>query len=77
MYKIEKNIPIPITNCRNKYPFNEMNIKDSFLVEDLLKAKSIRSIINNLHSKNKKQGRSSPKFITRKVSDGLRVWRIE
>ena len=64
-FKIDKDIPIPDGKRNSIYPWNKMNIGDSFFI----KTKSI-----SMGATNK---RYSPKrFITRKVEDGYRVWRI-
>lgn len=67
--KIEKNIPIPI-KCYSRYPFSEMEIGDSFLVHSAL----IKSIRTDAYMAGK---RLSKKFSTRRVSDGVRIWRIK
>ncbi len=73
MIKIEKNIPIP--SAENKYPFNEMEIGDSFLVEcdSLPDVTRNRSLIYNYAV------REAPKkFMIKKMGNlGLRVWRIQ
>jgi hypothetical protein len=66
MIKIDKQIPIP--NGRNKYPFAEMEIGDSFFVA-------------NVRSSNIQLRYYKPKQFTRRsvVKDGVqgvRVWRI-
>lgn len=34
IYEIEKGIPIPVKNAGATYPFDEMNVGDSFAVEN-------------------------------------------
>ena len=83
MYKIEKNIPIPSIPKKNllKYPFNEMEIGDSFFVpwsEEEKKSKlrmqrkrtSILGSARNLKS-------NKIKIKTRKSEDGIRIWKVE
>ncbi len=65
-YKIEKNIPIKGTKRPSKYPFDKMQVGDSFLVDNE-KAGSIRSLIYRVGGK---------KFRTRSVKGGIRVWRV-
>jgi len=72
---VEKNIDMPVTRITaNKYPYNEMEIGDSFLV------KSERaSMINTMCGINKKKGiELGMKFIAKQVlvEGGVRVWRI-
>ena len=72
---VEKNVDMPVTRITaNKYPYNEMEIGDSFLV------KSERaSMINSMCGINKKKGiELGMKFIAKQVlvEGGVRVWRI-
>ena len=78
MYKIEKGIPIPRTRwgpgCYNKYPFDLLEVGDSFLVETTdkyEKRKKQASIIATSKSRRPQQ------FATRTVPEGVRVWRIK
>jgi hypothetical protein len=67
--EIEKNIPAPTSlHPRQKYPFHEMDIGDSFWVA----SKSVRSAISSFVKHNK----SDKVFVTRTERDGTRVWRI-
>jgi hypothetical protein len=67
--KIEKNIPIPeITSKR--YPFDEMEVGDSFLVPPL-QVPSARSLMSYTNRKDK-----SKSFMSRTSEDGIRIWRI-
>lgn len=75
MVTVEKNVDMPVTRITaNKYPYNEMEIGDSFLV------KSERaSMINSMCGINKKKGiELGMKFIAKQVlvEGGVRVWRI-
>ena len=75
MVTVEKNVDMPVTRITaNKYPYNEMEIGDSFLV------KSERaSMINTMCGINKKKGiELGMKFIAKQVlvEGGVRVWRI-
>ena len=74
--KIEKDIPIPhsrLTGNRKKYPFENMEIGDSFFVQ-----------VVNIFEKRKRASsiiacarRELPKkFISRQVDGGVRIWRI-
>ena len=80
--KIEQNIPLPaarltLAGYDSKYPFARMVPGDSFLTPlpaDPKKAKAKRGILSNLmiyHSR--KRG---AKYASRRLPDGLRVWRI-
>ena len=67
-YKIEKNVPRPV-NPHIKYPFEGMDIGDSFLYT------GDRSKINSAAHNHGK--RSDTKFSIRKEGKGFRVWRTE
>lgn len=80
MYKIEKNIPIANPKPERKYPFNEMEIGDSFLIKATdSKMKSIRKIRNRISSACNIFTKNNPKikFVTRRENDGIRCWRIK
>lgn len=71
MVKIDKGIPLPKAATREKYPFREMNVGDSFFVKETV-ASSSASLANK---------RFAPKrFASRKVTvggqSGLRIWSI-
>jgi hypothetical protein len=63
--QIEKGVPMP---ARNKYPFAEMAVGDSFFVA----GRSATEICGNISNARKKLGF---KFTTRTVEGGVRVWR--
>jgi hypothetical protein len=74
IYKIEKNIPIPLGRVKSILPLDEMEIGDSFIVGSYSKTlqRKFSSLILNYN-------RSVPqkKFICVKHFDNLRVWRID
>lgn len=64
--KIEKSIPMP--EAWNKYPFKDMDIGDSFLVEgDVVKVRNAAHAWGKVNNK---------KFSVKKVEGGHRCWRI-
>jgi hypothetical protein len=74
---IEKNIPISTYKSTHiKYPFNSMDVGDSFLAP-FEGIKFLRSSIilckKYYNSRNKK----SIKICTKKTDKGIRVWRTE
>ena len=80
--KIDRNIPLPaarrtLAGYNSKYPFTKLNPGDSFLVPlpaDPKKAKRKRLTISGLmlyHAR--KRG---AKYASRRLADGLRVWRL-
>lgn len=68
MIKIDKNVPIPPAGQGRprKYPFDEMDVGDSFF------SGSIASVESSAYSRN-----DGKKFVLRKVRGGVRVWRVE
>lgn len=73
-YPVEKGIPLPPkskTGPRTRYPFEEMQVGDSFLVPDG-KAKN-RALAIAMTRAGKMLG---TQYTQRQVSDGVRVWRI-
>jgi hypothetical protein len=68
MFTIEKNIPL---SSRKAYPFEQMEVGDSFLIPctDPKKISYIRAQINN-----SKKVYPDKVISTRKEEGGLRVW---
>ncbi len=68
MYTVEKNI---LLASRKAYPFDEMEVGDSFLIPctDNTKISRIRAQINNA-----KKRYPNKVISTRKEENGLRVW---
>jgi hypothetical protein len=64
MYKIESNVPMP-----NKYPFEDMNVGDSFYVQGDKKA-----ITNVRVSANAYKKKTGCKFLTKTDLTGVRIW---
>lgn len=72
-FHIEKGIPVPkMTGAgrKTKYPFESMEVGDSFFIKDT-KVKTISRTCCQ-HGK-----RLSRKFASRTVDGGVRVWRTE
>ena len=68
MIKINKGIPIPNSKVRRAYPYEVMDIGDSFYVEGA----SLPVVCNSNWRYGKKLGM---KFIASKDERGVRVWR--
>ncbi len=68
--KIDKNIDIPEYK-NTTYPFGELEIGDSFLVDTVTKTSQFSSFVSYARLKTGK------KFVTRAVEGGVRVWRTE
>jgi len=72
-FTIEKGVPVPKqvgAGRKNKYPFDAMEVGDSFFVKDI-KVKAISKTCGS-HGK-----RLSRRFASRTVDGGVRVWRTE
>ena len=72
MIKIDKDIPIP--TIRGKYPFKDMKVGDSFLVEKPTVSK--HNVASALHSSAKKMGKDY-KITVRREENGVRCWRTQ
>jgi len=79
IHKIEKNVPIPETTSRNKYPWPEMEVGNSVLVMadadeslDLLQNKANSSLWHCRQMTGKRF-----KTMIDRENNGVRVWRIE
>lgn len=72
-YVIEKNIPVL---TRSTYPFNVMQIGDSFAFPKSERVR-VASAASNYAAKSTRNG-NSMKFVVRRVNaDTFRVWRVE
>lgn len=76
--QIDKNVPIPLKRSRRIYPFNEMDIKDSFevTIDDINKTLAKKQ---NLYVAIWRFCKEFPekKFTTSSTKKGIRVWRIK
>lgn len=72
-FEIDKNIPIPTVRRGGYliYPFSEMEVGDSFFVDDLGKGTALRNAACNYARRHGKR------FTVQAEKDGLRCWRIE
>lgn len=83
--KIESNIPIPEAQrgrIRKKYPFQEMQVGDSFLVpvtdvEGKWNASKMNNRITSAARQYQQQNNPLFRVICRKVEGGVRCWRID
>ena len=70
-FEIERGVPMP--KLRNKYPFEHMDVGDSFLVPADMKDE-----IKTISSAASYAGKQLKfKFVTKTVDEGVRVWRVE
>lgn len=75
MITIEKGVEMPVGGVRKrmKYPYGEMEVGDSFVVENDCSSRMV-----NVCGMNRKMGlKLGRKFTARKQDDGIRVWRVE
>lgn len=77
MYTVEKGIPVPKKRNRTIYPFQMMEIGDSFFVScsnEKLFDTILQRIFQALWRFTRKN--TDKKFQTQKQDKGVRVWRI-
>lgn len=75
-FPIEQGVPIPRLAPHRLYPFGDMDVGDSFFIalkEGEFKAMTIRKVRSAASYYGRRNGK---KYVTRRVSGGLRVWRI-
>ena len=72
MIEIDKKVPMSDNRVgrKGKYPFAEMEVGDSFFVEDV-KSSAIRNLASTTGQ------RLGKRFSVRISGDGYRVWRTE
>lgn len=63
---VEKSVPVPAG--KKRYPYKEMDIGDSFLVD----GGKIQTVCNANYRASKRLGMT---FMARKEGEGVRVWR--
>ena len=87
-YEIERNVPL---RGRGKYPFNEMEVGDSFFVPSPFHNKARQAALARNGKRYRKRSGKPQRFITRTVNtvvkgndinrnygeDGIRIWRVE
>lgn len=74
-FVLETGVPIPKRTAGRsgtKYPFAQMEVGDSFLVDTGVKAATIRSAVGAYLKRSAPEG---VKFAVRGTDEGLRVWR--
>lgn len=72
MFKIEKGVEAPAGTKRRKYPFQDMDIGDSFFIEDA----SPRHNHQIYAAASYAGSRHGKTFTVRTVEGGYRVWRL-
>jgi len=75
MMQFDKNVPMPSAREEYKsYQFDRMEVGDSFYVADP-DGKTAHRIQTQV-SYQKRYGATAKRFTTRRVGDGIRVWRV-
>lgn len=78
-FEIEKDIPVPKRGRKHKYPFESMQVGDSFVFADpYTRAAQSRAscALCGWKKHSSVEGVKDRMYITRKVGDVLRVWRL-
>lgn len=76
-FKIEKNIPIfakregAKQKIQSKYPYDRLEIGDSFFVPEHIKTKKSMAAVHGYYQRNFKH----KKFTRRTLAKGTRIWR--
>ena len=69
MYEIDKNVPLPPFTRGARFPYEQLEVGDSFYVE----GGKLSSICNSNYRVGK---RLQAKFTARQEDSGVRVWRV-
>lgn len=72
MSAIEKNIPLPENHKKPKYPFSDMQVGDSFFIQQGKKKTINASAARYAMLQNPRW-----KFVLINIDDGCRCWRTE
>lgn len=70
MLEIEKNIPMPEIPVKREFPYQNLEVGDSFFVEGIKN----QLMLNRNYLEGKRLGR---KFTLRREGNGVRIWRIQ
>ena len=68
MYEITKEVPLPEPKVRHNYPYEAMQVGESFWVAGI----SLQALCNSNRRWSKRLER---RFICRREGEGVRVWR--
>lgn len=74
---VDKNIPIPESykTRPDKFPFAQLQIGDSFFIENVSKRFSIYANLRHFNERNQKSNQI--RVVQRREGNGVRIWRIE
>lgn len=77
MIKIEKGVPVPQNTTRKaKYPFRDMEVGDSFFINEKNDVKRMQQKMSAVASMFCKK-HTEYKFKTQAFDSGVRIWRIK
>ena len=74
--KIDKNIPIPRDNPRNKYPYHELEVGDSFFIPNEMTGNPDNTISASVAVTNKRMKGNRLFICRRRVTNGKQGWRV-
>lgn len=74
--KIDKDVPIPPDNKNKRFPFDKMEVGDSFLYSESNNESAVRNACMLWKGYVKRAGLDW-KFTVRKMDEGVRIWRVE
>lgn len=70
MFEIEKDVPLPTIKHGKKYPWEQMDVGDSFFVPEVKQSLMGTNAAHNTRM-------TGRRYTTRKENGGVRVWRVE
>lgn len=70
---VEKGIQIPAQRVVFSYPYEDMEVGDSFVVPVLVRGKTLQNVLNANYRAGKRYGW---KFCARTEGEQIRVWRV-
>ena len=71
--QVERGIEMPNPRVVFSYPYEDMEVGDSFVVPVLVKGKTLQNVLNANYRASKRFGW---KFMARTEGEGIRVWRV-
>ena len=71
---VEKGIGMPQPRVVFSYPYEDMDVGDSFVVPVLARGKTLQNVLNANYRASKRLGW---KFMARTEGEQIRVWRVQ
>lgn len=72
-YELEDDVPLPPKAAQERYPWSQMEVGQSFMVESDDPKKAMERVRGAASNRARKHGET---FALRTVEGGVRVWRI-